>query len=192
MRSWKVCPHRATCEYKIAQFKNADRGMWGSGQQEAGYVQEADQRVCVSFLVCLRMGRVSCAPFTIHISSFQFSWVIILLPRYECDSEDWDCVDSRWQCGRTRDSRTQGHGAHSTKAKEAPVNNTFAFPFSAKRGASVPDTGATARARNIVTSVGGAFRVRPFCAALRCSCYYVCPFSYVCLCVIRLFQLKCY
>lgn len=29
---------------------------------------------------------VSSAAFTIHISSFQFSWVIILLPRYENES----------------------------------------------------------------------------------------------------------
>jgi len=60
--------HVETCKYKIAQFKTQTKDVvGGAGHVGSGATCKEQAAECP----CVEM--VSCAPFTFHISSFQFS-----------------------------------------------------------------------------------------------------------------------
>lgn len=127
---------------------------------------------------------VSSAAFTIHISSFQFSWVIILLPRYENESLGaaelrqpmltmtmWAVVRPR-KVGKEGEKKKDGKGSramHSSHRKKRSMEREGLF-------------------------VGGFFyfpRFLKFSCAL-CRAAYVACSVYACVCVFVCVLLDCF
>lgn len=132
---------------------------------------------------------VSSAAFTIHISSFQFSWVIILLPRYENESLGaaglrqpmltmtmWAVVRPR-KVGKGGEKKKDGKGSwamHSSHEQRRCKGRRM-----------------LACGWLLLFSTFSEILLRSLSSCV-CRLFGLCLRVCVCVCVIRLFQLKCY